>query len=109
MADVSAMPFVRKCTNRFMSWLISRCCGRRIPDSQCGFRMIHRELAAHLFCESDKYDYETEMLFIAASRGFEIGAVPVSTVYGEEQSKIRPIADTVRFFQLLARYRQSEV
>ena len=59
-----------------------------------------------LLCDSDAFEYETEMLFIAAKRGVQISSVPVSTVYGDEKSKIRPMRDTVRFFRLLARYRQ---
>jgi len=105
MSDVEEMPFVRKMTNRFMSWQISHVCHQAIPDSQCGFRMIHRDLAPSLFCETDAFDYETEMLLIAARAGFKISAVPVSTVYGEEKSKIRPIRDTIRFYKLMARYR----
>jgi glycosyltransferase involved in cell wall biosynthesis len=105
MSDVSAMPFVRQLTNRYMSWQISRVCKQRVSDSQCGFRLIHRDVIPHLFCESNNYDYETEMLFIAAKQGFRISSVPVSTVYGEEISKIHPVRDTIRFFKLLSRYR----
>jgi glycosyltransferase involved in cell wall biosynthesis len=104
MSDAREMPFVRRLTNRFMSWQISRVCRQRIPDSQCGFRRIHRSLIPKLFVESNAYDYETEMLFIAARDGFTIGSVPVSTVYGDETSKIRPVRDTLRFFSLISRY-----
>ncbi len=107
MSDVKKMPFVRKMTNRYMSWRISRACGQWIPDTQCGFRMIHRDVIPHLFCESNNYDYETEMLLITARAGFRIAAVPVSTVYGEEKSKIHPVRDTIRFFKLMSRYRDS--
>jgi len=106
MSDVEKMPFVRKMTNRFMSGMISSVCKQRIPDTQCGFRMIHREVAPLLFCETDAFDYETEMLLIASKAGHKISAVPVSTVYGEEKSKIKPVRDTIRFFKLMARYRE---
>ena len=104
MAEADAMPLVRRLTNQFMSWQISKVCRQPIPDSQCGFRMIHRALIPKLFVESNAYDYETEMLFIAAKQGFVIGDVPVSTVYGDEKSKIRPMQDTIRFFALVSRY-----
>jgi glycosyltransferase involved in cell wall biosynthesis len=107
MSDTEKMPFVRKLTNRFMSWQISLVCGQPVPDTQCGFRMIHRDLAPLLFCESDAFDYETEMLFIASRAGFKISAVPVSTVYGDEKSKIHPVRDTIKFFRLLSRYRKA--
>lgn len=107
MGDVREMPFVRKCTNRFMSWLISRVIGQRVPDSQCGFRMFHRSLAADLLAmESSNFDFETEMLALAARRGCNIGAAKVSTIYGDEISKIHPVRDTVRFLKLLRRLKR---
>ena len=107
MSDAATMPLVRKLTNRFMSARISRVCGQAIPDTQCGFRMLRRNLAS-AFCAapSSRFDYETEMLAIATRQGCRIGAVPVSTVYGEEKSKIHPVRDTVRFFKLLARLKR---
>jgi len=106
MSDTRTMPLIRKLTNNFMSWQISLVCGQRIPDTQCGFRMIHSQVMPFLFCESNAYEYETEMLFITARQGFQIGAVPISTVYGSEQSKIHPVRDTIRFFKLMQRYRR---
>lgn len=106
MSDTSKMPLVRRLTNKTMSWQISRLCGQPIPDTQCGFRMIHRDVVPHLFCESNAYDYETEMLLIASRRGFKIGAVPITTVYSDEKSKIHPVRDTIRFFKLIGRYRK---
>lgn len=105
MSDTEKMPFVRKMTNRFMSWQISSVCGQMIPDTQCGFRMIHRDIAPLLFCESNAYDYETEMLLIVSKAGYRISPVPVSTVYGGETSKIHPVRDTIKFFKLMSRYR----
>jgi glycosyltransferase involved in cell wall biosynthesis len=107
MSDLRAMPFVRKMTNRYMSWQVSRLCGQPIPDTQCGFRMIAATLLPPLIAAAaNNYDFETEMLVIAARQAHRIAAVPVSTVYGEEKSKIRPVGDTVRFFKLLKRLRQ---
>jgi glycosyltransferase involved in cell wall biosynthesis len=105
MSDTRKMPFLRKMTNRFMSAQISRLCGQPVPDSQCGFRMVRRDVIPHLFCESNNYDYETEMLLIASREGFRITSVPVSTIYGEEKSKIHPMRDSIRFFQLISRYK----
>jgi glycosyltransferase involved in cell wall biosynthesis len=104
MSDLREMPFVRKLTNRYMSWQISRLCRQAIPDTQCGFRLLRAELLAPLAAAcANNYDYETEMLVIAARLGHRIAPVPVSTVYGEEKSKIHPVRDTVRFFRLLKR------
>lgn len=109
MSDTREMPLVRILVNRFMSGLIGLRCGQTIPDSQCGFRLLHREVAPLVLAESDKFDYETEMLFLASRNSIPILPIPVSTVYGEETSKIRPVHDTIRFFSLLARYRNIKV
>ncbi|MEQ1858834.1 MAG: glycosyltransferase family 2 protein [Chthoniobacteraceae bacterium] len=106
MGDTRTMPLVRKLTNLSMSWLISRVAGQTIPDTQCGFRMFSRELAeAFIEVPTTGFDFESEMLVLAARRGVRIGAAPVSTVYGDEVSKIRPVHDTLRFLKLLARMR----
>jgi glycosyltransferase involved in cell wall biosynthesis len=107
MTDVRKMPFVRKMTNRFMSGQISGLCGQPIPDTQCGFRLVTASLFAPLAAAAaQNYDYETEMLAIAARLGHRIASVPVSTIYGEEKSKIHPVRDTLRFFKLLRRLRK---
>ena len=107
MGDTRDMPFVRRMTNRYMSWTISRVIGQRVPDSQCGFRMFHRSLAAEfLAVESTAFDFETEMLALAARKGCTIGAATVSTVYGDEVSKIHPVRDTLKFFKLLKRLKR---
>jgi glycosyltransferase involved in cell wall biosynthesis len=107
MSDVETMPFVRKMTNRFMSWQISTVCGQPVPDSQCGFRMMHRDLLPAMGAiATTKFDYETEMLVVASRRGCKIGAVPISTIYGDEKSKIHPVRDTIRFYQMMARFKR---
>ncbi|HEX8296430.1 MAG TPA: glycosyltransferase family 2 protein [Chthoniobacteraceae bacterium] len=107
MSDLKTMPWLRRLTNLFMSAQISGICSQNIPDSQCGFRMVHRDLAATLCAATtSKYDYETEMLVLASRTGCRIEAVPVSTIYGDEESKIHPLRDTLRFFRLMSRLRR---
>ena len=106
MSDTRAMPFVRRLTNRWMSAQISSVCGQFIPDTQCGFRMIRRDLAPALGAiTTTKFDFETEMLVVASRLGCRIEAVPVSTIYGDEKSKIHPVRDTLRFFGMMKRFR----
>ena len=107
MKDVSSMPLVRRMVNRYMSRKISQVCGQEIPDTQCGFRMLHRHLIPDVLGGANRFDYETEMLIIASRRGFRIESVPISTVYSDEVSSIHPVRDTLRFFKLMRRYRKS--
>ena len=106
MKDVSAMPLVRRLVNRYMSNKISRVCGQKIPDTQCGFRMLHRELIPDLLEGAERFEYETEMLIVASRKGFRIASVPISTVYSDEVSSIHPVRDTLRFFKLMRRYKK---
>src|SRR5947209_557750 len=105
MNDVSSMPLVRRIVNRWMSGRISAACGQEIPDTQCGFRMIHRQLIPELLGGAARFDYETEMLIIASRKGYRIASVPISTVYSDEVSSIHPVRDTLRFFKLMRRYK----
>jgi glycosyltransferase involved in cell wall biosynthesis len=105
MNDVSSMPLVRRIVNRWMSGRISAVCGQQIPDTQCGFRMLHRQLIPELLGGAARFDYETEMLIIASRKGFRIDSVPISTVYSDEVSSIHPVRDTLRFFKLMQRYK----
>src|SRR6185295_15271155 len=72
MKDLSRMPLVRRLVNRYMSNKISRACGQSIPDTQCGFRMLHRDVIPEMLSGADRFDYETEMLIKASRKGFRI-------------------------------------
>jgi len=106
MADTSRMPLIRKWTNQFMSWLLSRVMGQRVPDTQCGYRLYAAEALPHIRTESSGFAAESEQLLYLAEHGFKIGSVPIPTIYGDEKSKIRPVSDTFRFFRMLRRYRR---
>ena len=101
------MPLVRRIVNRYMSSKISRVCGQNIPDTQCGFRMMHRDLIPDFLGGANRFDYETEMLIIASRNGCRIDSVPITTVYCDEVSSIHPVRDTLRFFKLMRRYQSS--
>src|SRR5947209_15075143 len=107
MNDVREMPLVRRTVNRYMSRKISRLCGQEIPDTQCGFRMVHRDIIPDLLGGTERFDYETEMLILASRAGCRIASVPITTVYSDEVSSIHPVRDTLRFFKLMRRYKKS--
>lgn len=109
MRNTTAMPPVRRAVNRLMSRWISKACGQPLPDTQCGFRMVERELIPLLLeGQCSRYDFETEMLLLTAGAGHQIGFVPVSTLYPEKgRSGIRPLVDTWRFWQLMRRHRKN--
>jgi len=104
MNNPATMPWVRRLTNRFMSWQIGNLCRRKLPDSQCGYRMASRRLLSVLLRSSDGFAFETECLLLAARNGYSIDFVPIRTIYRAEQSKIRPARDTFGYFQVLSKH-----
>jgi len=109
MEDVARMPLARRIVNRYMSGQISRVCGQKIPDTQCGYRMLHRELIPHMLGGAHRFEYETEALIIASRKGYRIESVPITTVYTDQISKIHPARDSLRFFKMMRRYRASGI
>jgi glycosyltransferase involved in cell wall biosynthesis len=105
MKNLAGMPFIRRVVNRLMSRRISRVCGQEIPDTQCGFRMLDRQLIPELLGGGHRFDYETEVLIIASRKGYRIESVPITTVYTDQVSKIHPLRDAIRFFKMMSRYR----
>lgn len=103
MHDTRRMPSERRWTNRFMSALISMLAGQRVPDSQCGFRLIRTAVLEKISLESSNYEIESEMIIKAARHGFRIASVPIETIYEDEKSRINPAIDTLRFVAFLIR------
>jgi glycosyltransferase involved in cell wall biosynthesis len=104
MQDRKGMSLVRICTNRGMSWILSKVAGQHIPDTQCGYRALTRRAVESLQITSDRFEAESEMLLQLSKKGHKIASVPVSSIYGDEISKIHPVRDTIRFFRFLARH-----
>lgn len=98
MVNSKGMPFIRYCTNRFMSWLISLACRQSIADTQCGYRYISCDILRDLNLTCSDFEIETEILIGASKKGFKIYNVPVKTIYRDEESEIKPFKDTIRFF-----------
>ncbi len=105
MTTGAGMPRIRRTTNAVMSGVLSRVLGQPVPDSQCGFRVIRREVLESCPLRSNRFELETELLLAAAARRWKIISVPVRTGYAAGgTSHIRPLSDGVRFIGLVLRY-----
>lgn len=105
MADPKGMPLVRKLTNIFMSWYLSRQMGQHVPDTQCGYRLYAAPILPYLATESGRYAAESETLLRVAARNIKIGSMPIKIIYRDEKSKIRPVRDMFRFFAMIRSFR----
>jgi uncharacterized protein (DUF2062 family) len=74
-------------------------CGRRIYDSQCGFRAYPIYLIRDIRCRAGRFGYETEMITRAAWAHVDIRQIPVTCRYFQGQKRVthfRIVRDTVR-------------
>ena len=108
MGNPAGMPWLRRFVNRFMSAKLSRVMGQHVPDTQCGYRLYHRSAFPAGPCDahSRRFAAESEILLRLSLQGRKIGAVTIQTIYGNEKSKINPLADTLRFFRMLRRFKK---
>lgn len=105
LANGAVMPPSRRITNAIMSMIVSAIARQSIPDSQCGFRFIRKELLQAIPLRSQRFDLETELLLGAAAQRWKIVSVPIRAIYPKAQtSHIQPLWDGLRFLGLIARH-----
>jgi glycosyltransferase involved in cell wall biosynthesis len=104
LTNGASMPRLRWWTNWLMSAIVSALVRHRIPDSQCGFRFIRRELLSELTLRANRFDIDTELLLGAAARRWKIISVPIRSIYHNERSHIRPLRDGILFVAQLLRH-----
>lgn len=97
------MPWLRRTTNRVMSWLLSCVCGQPLQDSQCGYRVLTRRVVEQIKLDSARFEVESELLLQVTRGGGQVHSVPVRCIYANERSHIHPVRDTVRFLVFLWR------
>lgn len=100
-----SMPASRYHANRIGSRALSWFVGTRLPDTQCGFRVIRTEALRGVNLRGRGFEIETEMLVKLARRGAHVTSVPVTAVYDRQVSKLRPVRDTTRTCFLAVYYR----
>lgn len=96
-----AMPLIRWLTNKTTSYIISKLTGQKIPDSQCGYRLIKTNVIENLVLSTSRFDTESEILIKSAKRGYRIISMPIKIIYRNEVSHINPFIDTLRFIRLI--------
>jgi len=97
------MPAARRFANAFSSGWASWLAGRRVSDSQCGYRLHTRAVLRHVPLTPGRYEIETEMVVRASRLGFRLDLVEIPTVYGEAKSHLSALRDVPRIVGSLAR------
>lgn len=86
--------------------------GMKLHDTQTGLRAFPRRLLPEIVqAKGDRYEFETEMLFLMKKRKFPFDEVGISTVYLEDNrsSHFRVVRDSIRIYSLILKYLFSSV
>jgi glycosyltransferase involved in cell wall biosynthesis len=109
MTDATRMPWLRRVTNQWMSRQLSLLAGQSLPDTQCGYRLVNLESMAKLRITSEHFEIESEVLLAFVNAGLRVEFVPIRTIYKNEQSKMHPWRDTIRWLRWRRHARHSYV
>ncbi len=101
MEDIRNMPLQRILSNKITSKLLSIKTKTKILDSQCGFRGFRTSILNLILPTFDGYEAESEMIIKAAKHKLKIGFVSIPAIYGNEESKMRPVQAIKGFIKVM--------
>lgn len=99
MNEAHKIPWLRRKVNRWMSRKLSQRAGRQLPDTQCGFRLVHLPSWTRLPLKTDHFEIESEMLMAFLAAELPVEFVPVRVVNRNRGSHIRPVMDSLRWWK----------
>lgn len=98
----SAMPFVARMGNIFLTRAVQILFGVKVSDTQSGYRALRLSSADAVAWESPRYAVETEMIVNTGKRQVRYSEVPIETIY-LDRYKGTTIIDGVRIlFSMIA-------
>jgi glycosyltransferase involved in cell wall biosynthesis len=96
-------PFIRQPGKKILLWLANYLSNQRIPDLNCGFRIIKKDQLsklAHLLC--DGFSFYTTVTLIFISEGLSIKYIPITINKRRGKSKVKS-KDALDTFILILR------
>lgn len=99
MHDGTAMPWLRRHVNHWMTRRLSKIVGTPLDDSQCGFRLINLQAWSRLALTTRRFEIESELLVAFLSAKCKVKFVPIQAIYNSKPSNIRPLKDSCRWLR----------
>jgi dolichyl-phosphate beta-glucosyltransferase len=95
-------PGYRETLGRIFNLVMRIATGLAIADTQCGFKLFHRNVAEEVFPrqKQERFGFDAEVLYIAARRGYSIAEIPVRWNH-VEGSKVGMLTGLHAFVELL--------
>lgn len=99
-------PRYREYMGRTFNLLVRALAVPGVHDTQCGFKLLRRTCALHLFplLTSDSYSFDVELLMLARRYGYRLAEVPVRWQH-IPLSRVHPVLDSARMALDLLRLR----
>ena len=94
------MPFHRILSNSITSFMISIRTGKRIHDSQCGYRLVKLININPDIFDNDGFQFESEFLIKMLNSNINYCELSIPTIYNKFGSSINNVLDTLRFIKL---------
>ncbi len=93
---------IRRFGNDFANWWVALAAGREFADTQSGFRIYPIDQTLALSVRANHYEFESEVLILAARRGLEVRTREIRVHYpppDELVSHYDPWIDTIRIIR----------
>ncbi len=89
--QMSNIPLYRRIGQKVLLHSTHILSGKRLSDSECGFRAFSPMAVAELKLSQSGFAIETEMITAAAEKGLKITEVPISAIYTKDGSTLNPV------------------
>ncbi len=98
------MPLLRRFSNTITSLIVSVIAGRKINDSQSGYRRYRLKKSPFNKCIESGFQFESEILInTLKQKNTLLEHISIPTLYNNEKSSINNMLDTYKFIKLIIR------
>lgn len=99
--NTSSMPFPRRLSNYLTSKILSLKTGTIIQDSQSGYRAFRTNILPNVLPNYAGFEAESEMIVKICKNNYSIGFQEISTIYGDDDSKMKVIPTILGFIKVI--------
>ncbi|MFN4233356.1 MAG: dolichyl-phosphate beta-glucosyltransferase [Bacteroidia bacterium] len=106
---LTAQPYYRQLMGKTFAFLARLVAGIKVKDSQCGFKMMKREVAQKIFPKMTitGWCFDVELLFLAQLENYKIKEMPVRWIDNAATTKIKPFTSSMEMFRDLLKVRNN--
>lgn len=106
---LTAQPYYRQLMGKTFALLARLVAGIKVKDSQCGFKMMKREVAQKIFPKMtiSGWCFDVELIFLVQLENYKIKEMPVRWIDNAATTKIKPFTSSMEMFRDLLKVRNN--